>query len=83
MHGCPGQKLQIQKDREYQSFSLMPIRITSYGLRRESTMSKESAIRFLRELGTNEKAQKLLQSKEVWKRLRLRFDRRQRLRHLT
>ena len=28
-------------------------------------MSKESAIRFLRELGTNEKAQKLLQSKEV------------------
>ena len=28
-------------------------------------MSKESAIRFLRELGTNEKAQKLLQSKEA------------------
>lgn len=28
-------------------------------------MSKESAIRFLRELGMNEKAQKLLQSKEV------------------
>ena len=28
-------------------------------------MSKESAIQFLRELGTNEKAQKLLQSKEA------------------
>ena len=28
-------------------------------------MSKESAIRFLRELGTNEKAQKFLQSKEA------------------